>query len=416
VAIGGAKGGSVTGPGGNTVSGGRAGGVVIGPNGNVHAAGGRGGSVSTPGGTTVAGGSRGSVTAGPGGVTASGGRAGVATGPRGNTVAGGSRGAVAAGPGGAAAAGSRGGIATGPGGTVAGGSRGAVATGPGGTVAGGSRGAVAAGPGGAVAAGSRGAAAVGPYGAVAAGGRAVAGVGAAGGVYAGTRYVSGAALTNQGAYVRRGFGYYNAFNPGWYARYPGAWLAAGWAAGAAWNAMSWNGYANYVGYPASTEPIYYDYGNNVVYEGGQVYYGDQPVATEADYAQQATQIAEAGQQAAPAADESWQPLGVFAMVRGDETTSNDIFQLAINKDGTIRGNYYNALTDSVLPVAGSLDKASQRVAWALADRKTPVYETGLSNLSQGETSLLAHFGADRTEQYRLFRVEQPTDQGAAPPG
>ena len=42
---------------------------------------------------------------------------------------------------------------------------------------------------------------------------------------------------------------------------------------------------SYLGFAADTQPVYYDYGNTITYQGGQVYYGDQPVATEADYAQ-----------------------------------------------------------------------------------------------------------------------------------
>jgi hypothetical protein len=38
------------------------------------------------------------------------------------------------------------------------------------------------------------------------------------------------------------------------------------------------------------------------------------------------------------------------MVQGEETTAYNLFQLAINKEGILRGNYYNALTDSTEPV------------------------------------------------------------------
>src|SRR5262249_39476311 len=134
-----------------------------------------------------------------------------------------------------------------------------------------------------------------------------------------------------------------------------------------------------------------------------------PYTTEAQYADQASQIAAAGQQTQPAPDEKWQALGVFAMVKGDETTSNDIFQLAVNKDGVLRGNYYNAVSDTATPVSGSLDKKSQRVAWTIGDKKYPVYEAGLFNLSKEETTMLVHLDKDNTEQYRLFRVEQPKD-------
>ena len=48
------------------------------------------------------------------------------------------------------------------------------------------------------------------------------------------------------------------------------------------------------------------------------------------------------------------------MIQGEETSSNNIFQLAINADGIVRGNYYNAVTDVTTPVLGSLDKDTQR--------------------------------------------------------
>ncbi len=256
---------------------------------------------------------------------------------------------------------------------------------------------------------SRTTAAIGPYGAVGASTRAAWGLGPAGG-FGGTRYVPAASLGAQGAVVRGGFGYYNAFSPGWYTRYPGAWFAAGWAAGTAWNAVTWGGCSTYLGIAASTQPVYYDYGNTVTYQGGQVYYEDQPVATAADCSQQASQIDAAVRKAATVADDSWQPLGVFAMAQGDETSSNDIFQLAINKAGTVRGTYYNAISDSTQPVAGSLDAKPQRLAWTIGEKKEPVYQTGLYNLTQEQTTLLAHFGKDRTEQFQLFRIEQPKDQ------
>jgi hypothetical protein len=158
----------------------------------------------------------------------------------------------------------------------------------------------------------------------------------------------------------------------------------------------------------------YDYGENITYQDGSVCYDGQPVATEEQYADQAQQFADAGRTAQPPEDEKWQPLGVFAMTFGDETTSDNLFQLAINKDGVVRGNYYNALTDSTQPVYGSLDKTTQRVAWSVGENKTKVFECGLYNLTQDQTTILVHTGKDKTDQYRLFRIEQPKE-GQAPP-
>ncbi len=124
----------------------------------------------------------------------------------------------------------------------------------------------------------------------------------------------------------------------------------------------------------------------------------------------------AGARQAEPPQETWQPWGVFALVRGDEIGSSDIFQLALAKDGVVRGNYYNALTDSTQPAYGSLDRKSQRLAWSIGDKKDTVYETGLYNLTLEETTVLVHFGQERTEQCRLFRVEQPKEDGPAPGG
>lgn len=400
---------SFTGPGGNTYAGGGANYIYQRPQGGVTVGGGKGGSITTAGGKTIAGGQAGHVTIGP----------------NGNVHAGGSKGLAVKGPDGAAIAGSHGGATVGPGGAIASGSKGIAGVGPGGAFATGSKGVAGGGPGGAFAAGGKGTAIVGPgggaavaghHGAVAAGPYGVAGAGsgivAGRDVNIGTRYVNNTVLSNQATYVRQNFNNYNAFTPNWYGRYPGAWVAGGLAAGAVWRAASWGGCAGYVGYPADTSPIYYNYGDNVTYQGGDVYYGDQLQATEADYAQQAVQIADTGRQAQPPDDEPWQALGVFAMTKGDEASSNDIFQFAVSKDGVVRGNYYSALSDSTTPIYGSLDKKAQRLAWTIGNKKTPVFETGFYNLTQDQTTLLAHFGPDRTEQYNLFRIEQPKDGGA----
>ena len=61
-------------------------------------------------------------------------------------------------------------------------------------------------------------------------------------------------------------------------------------------------------------------------------------------------LARIGQAAQPAEDTKWLPLGVFALVEGDETNSDDIFQLAVDRQqGIIRGNYHNVRANQVEP-------------------------------------------------------------------
>jgi hypothetical protein len=157
--------------------------------------------------------------------------------------------------------------------------------------------------------------------------------------------------------------------------------------------------------------VYYDYGSTVIYEGDTVYVNGEPFASTAQYAQQATVIADTGRDAKVASEQDWQPLGVFAMVQGNEQTAYHIFQLAIDNHGVIRGNYYDAVADSSESVYGSVDKNTQRAAWTIGERKTPVYEVGIANLTKDETTMLVHYDGGRTDQWTLIRIEQPKEEG-----
>jgi hypothetical protein len=396
---GGAARGGVVGSYGAGSAGSRSSSPIVGPGGGTGQTGKGSGSITTKGGSTIdykgaaAGGTTGGGVQGGkyvGGiqVTTPGGKqvtkvgsGGAVSGPGGNVVGGKSGVAVGTGPQGSIGTKYKGGIAIGPQGGVAAKSQVGIVTGPGGTVIGGSRGAVAGGP----------------YGAAAGRTTVVAGKG-------GTYYRSAAAVRGQGVYVRQRVATYPCFRPGWYTQHPGAWFAAGWAASTVWRAATWGGYASFCGYQGG--PPYYDYGENVVYQDDGVYVEGEKTASAEEYAAQATALADSGRRANATKDEEWLPLGVFAMVQGDETTSNHIFQLAVNKQGTIRGNYYDAVTDTTSEVFGSVGQTNQRAAWTVGTSKTPVYEAGIANLTKEATTMLVHYGPERTQQFTLIRVEE----------
>jgi hypothetical protein len=216
-------------------------------------------------------------------------------------------------------------------------------------------------------------------------------------------------LVNNGNIVRQDFGHYDCFRPNWWGRYPNCWRAAGWTTAAAvWATTSWAILSSYGGYAA--QPVYYDYGSTVVYEGDQVYMNGDPVATQDQYAQQAITIADTGRAAPAQTQDDWKSLGVFGMVQGGESNANTLFQLSVNKTGVIRGNYYDALSDTTLPVYGQVDQKTQRAAWTVGDKKNVVYEAGIANLTQDQTTMLVHFGKDRTQQWTLVRMQEPADQ------
>ena len=68
------------------------------------------------------------------------------------------------------------------------------------------------------------------------------------------------------------------------------------------------------------------------------------------------------------------------------------------------------MTDTTVPISGSVDKRTQCAAWIVGDKKDTVYETGVGNLSQPETAMLVHTGKDRTQQWTLVRLEPPKEE------
>ncbi len=243
----------------------------------------------------------------------------------------------------------------------------------------------------------------------------------------GTYYRSATAVRGQGAIVRAGqLPYYRGgyFTASWYRSYPGAWFPGKWAAVTAWTAASVAAVSNLFygggssdgggGGGGEAAPMEYDYGSSVVYQDDGVYVNGENVGTEEQYAQQATAIADAGRDDTKAPkDDDWLSLGIFAMVQGEETTSNNIFQLAVNKAGMIRGNYYNALTDTTEPVYGSVDKKTQRAAWTVGDKKTPIYEAGIINLTKEDTTMMVHYAKGPSQQFTLFHLK-PEEEAKEP--
>ena len=160
--------------------------------------------------------------------------------------------------------------------------------------------------------------------------------------------------------------------------------------------------------------MYYNYGDNVYYDDGQVYYGDQPVASAEDYAQQALAIAQDQPATAPAA-EDWMPLGVYAVTTDGKPTDEEpdmYLQLAVSKQGAISGTFQNTDTDTAHQVEGMVDKETQRAAWVPKGKQFPIMETGIGNLTQDTTPALVHFADGSTQQWLLVRLDQPKEGGA----
>ncbi|MBX9722928.1 MAG: hypothetical protein K2X81_16115, partial [Candidatus Obscuribacterales bacterium] len=238
-----------------------------------------------------------------------------------------------------------------------------------------------------------------------------------------------------GHYGYGGYGYH-----GW--GYPGAWGCPGWSEASMWTCMGMSTLTSFLGLgmmgmamsnsggknnnstPAST--------TNVIYEGDNVYVNGQPAGTSTQYYQQAQQLASQAWQnqpppvapavgnAAPASQaDQWQALGVFSLAEPGQTQSNMMLQLAINKDGIVRGNYMNQLTNEKSQVYGSLDKATQRISWTIGQGNSTVFDSSLGDLVKDDSQVLVHYGPNNTQEMALIRLPAPPDaggNGGAPSG
>jgi hypothetical protein len=235
-----------------------------------------------------------------------------------------------------------------------------------------------------------------------------------------TRNWSAADYRVQGNYARATFNRYDCFNRGWYDHHPGAWWA-GYRAGI-WTGASWSALNGWFG---ADWPIYgYNYGNDIAYVDNNVCLYGQPIATADEYYQSAADLIQTGvdapvQSQPPPSDPTaaapnsqsanWLPLGVFEAIPPDEKSSKMMMQLAVNKAGIIRGNYFNTGDNNSQLIEGSINKKTARAAWCVADKQDVIFDTGLYNLTQDESPVLVHYGKNKQEQWTLVRLKQEDD-------
>lgn len=118
------------------------------------------------------------------------------------------------------------------------------------------------------------------------------------------------------------------------------------------------------------------------------------------------QRASSGSNAESADTKKWMSLGVFAVSEGDQQSANMVMQLAVDKQGIIRGNYTNTTTKDTQLIHGAVDKKTQRAAWTIGDNKSIVLDTGIYNLTKDETPVLVHEADGETKQWLMVRMQK----------
>ena len=149
---------------------------------------------------------------------------------------------------------------------------------------------------------------------------------------------------------------------------------------------------HWLGCDATAPDYQYDYGDNITYQDGEVYYGSQLAGTQQQYYQEAVDLAGCQPRRQLRPEAAVVAAGRFRPDRPGPKTPEMVFQLAVDKAGAIRGNYYDQVSDTTAPVTGAVNKKDQRVAWRVGANKNLVIETGLYNLTQDRSTALVHYG------------------------
>ncbi len=216
-------------------------------------------------------------------------------------------------------------------------------------------------------------------------------------------------------------GHHNGWNNGWNHGYANAWAGAGFGAAATWLGLSalnsGIGYGN--GYGAGTTVYTGDtgtpladqvVGDQQVADGGtqpnttDVADGNGPNQNVISQHDQASTLATKGEVELPA-DAKFLSLGVFSVAPKDQTEASAMLHLAVNKDGILRGSYYDLLSNQEHDIEGAIDKTTQRAAWTVAPHGEVVFETSLKELTEETGPLAVFYENGETRQWTLARYE-----------
>ncbi|MBF0441933.1 MAG: hypothetical protein HQK54_08525 [Oligoflexales bacterium] len=168
---------------------------------------------------------------------------------------------------------------------------------------------------------------------------------------------------------------------------------AGFATGS--TLASWLSWPPYNGYGTSQPIVYYpvEAAPTNVYETNVT---------------QVTQTVSQGQNTTVPNDVEWLNIGAFGLIPISQTTINFAVQLAVTKDGSLRGLYWDLGNDSAKEVVGFIDKDTMRIAWQEKDAPDSLYfETNVDQLTQQESLVNVYDPKNKTlVSWQVIQIEE----------
>jgi len=154
-----------------------------------------------------------------------------------------------------------------------------------------------------------------------------------------------------------------AFTADWYAKHPQAWRPAKSPADW-WKTADVATISAWLGQPVTAAGTAADNAGAVATASG--------ADVGADGLRSVLVLPAGHQNAVGPADSDWLPLGVFAVVppgTQDTAQAHNYQQLAVDRQGAIKGNFYDTLSGTIQPITGTVDRttldASCNVSWTV---------------------------------------------------
>lgn len=101
----------------------------------------------------------------------------------------------------------------------------------------------------------------------------------------------------------------------------------------------------------------------------------------------------------------WLPLGVFALGAVGQSESNTLIQLAVDRQGDLRGTYYDILTNEAQDIRGNVDKSTRTVTFTIGNNSKVTFETGLEQLTEQAAQVNVRFPGGNW-QWQLVKLEK----------
>jgi hypothetical protein len=198
------------------------------------------------------------------------------------------------------------------------------------------------------------------------------------------------------------------FTPAWYGKHPDAWHDTHPHADL-WAVTGVAGLTNWLGYPAAASATAVTSTTVAAASATTIAAGTEAAAT----ATATSTDGNASNAAAPPPDLEWMPLGVYATGPKDATQAHIYQQLAVSKQGELKGNYYDSITNTTQPVSGSIDRETRKARWKVGGKGGATFETSLDALMKTPSDVTMKSGGAEHD-WELVLVQKPDDKAAKP--